>query len=73
MRARVPLVKMVASAVTIGTGGSGGREGSIAQIGAGFGAYLATRLKLSARDRRVLLAVGMGAGVGSRSPAAARG
>lgn len=65
MRARVPLVKMVASAVTIGTGGSGGREGSIAQIGAGFGAYLATRLKLSARDRRVLLAVGMGAGVGA--------
>jgi CIC family chloride channel protein len=72
MRARVPLIKMLASAATIGTGGSGGREGPIAQIGAGFGSYLATRLKLSARDRRVLLAVGMGAGVGAifRAPLA---
>ena len=34
IRARVPWVKLVASALTIGTGGSGGREGPIAQIGA---------------------------------------
>lgn len=33
---RVPLVKTVASILTLGTGGSGGREGPIAQIGAGF-------------------------------------
>lgn len=72
IRARVPLVKMVSSAITIGTGGSGGREGPIAQIGAGFGSFLATRLKLSARDRRIMLAAGMGAGVGSifRAPLA---
>lgn len=62
---RVPLVKIIASALTIGTGGSGGREGPIAQIGAGFGSFLADRLKLSARDRRILLASGIGAGVGS--------
>ena len=37
IRARVPIVKMLASAITLGTGGSGGREGPIAQIGAGFG------------------------------------
>jgi CIC family chloride channel protein len=72
IRARVPLVKTLASAITIGTGGSGGREGPIAQIGAGFGSFLATRLKLSARDRRIMLAAGMGAGVGAifRAPLA---
>ena len=39
IRPRVPLVKMIASAITLGTGGSGGREGPIAQIGAGFGSF----------------------------------
>ena len=72
MRARIPIVKTIASAITIGTGGSGGREGPIAQIGAGFGSFLATKLKLNARDRRIMLAAGMGAGVGSifRAPLA---
>ena len=72
MRARIPLVKMITSAITIGTGGSGGREGPIAQIGAGFGSFLATWLKLSARDRRIMLAAGMGAGIASifRAPLA---
>ena len=72
IRPRIPIVKMISSAVTIGTGGSGGREGPIAQIGAGFGSYLATRLNLSARDRRIMLAAGMGAGVGAifRAPLA---
>lgn len=72
IRRIIPLVKTVASAITIGTGGSAGREGPIAQIGAGFGSYLATALKLSARDRRIMLAAGMGAGVGAifRAPLA---
>lgn len=72
IRPLVPLVKLVASAITLGTGGSGGREGPIAQIGAGFGSFLGTWLKLSARDRRILLAAGMGAGVGAifRAPLA---
>lgn len=65
VRARVPIVKMIASALTLGTGGSGGREGPIAQIGAGFGSFLATRLNLSDHDRRTLLAAGMGAGIGA--------
>ena len=34
---RVLLVKLIASAITIGTGGSAGREGPIAQIGGGIG------------------------------------
>ncbi len=54
---------MISSALTIGTGGSGGREGPIAQIGAGFGSYLATILKLSNSDRRVLTVAGLGAGI----------
>ncbi|MBN1335981.1 MAG: chloride channel protein [Deltaproteobacteria bacterium] len=69
---RVPLVKLVASVLTLGSGGSGGREGPIAQIGAGFGSFVATRLGLSTRTRRWLLAAGIGAGVGSifRAPLA---
>ena len=72
IRPRIPLIKTLASAITLGTGGSGGREGPIAQIGAGFGSYLGQRLKLSARDRRIMLAAGMGAGVGAifRAPLA---
>jgi CIC family chloride channel protein len=72
VRGRIPFIKTIASALTITSGGSGGREGPIAQIGAGFGSYLATRLKLSDRDRRIMLAAGMGAGIGSifRAPLA---
>ncbi len=72
VRARVPFVKTIASAITLGTGGSAGREGPIAQIGAGFGSMVAGALGLSDRDRRILLAAGMGAGVGAifRSPLA---
>jgi CIC family chloride channel protein len=73
VRARVPIVKTISSAITLGTGGSAGREGPIAQIGAGFGSLLATRLDLSDRDRRIMLACGMAGGVGAifRAPLAA--
>lgn len=72
MRSRVPIIKTIASALTLTTGGSGGREGPIAQIGAGFGSFLATTLKLSDRERRIMMAAGIGAGVGSifRAPLA---
>ncbi len=72
MRSRVPIVKTIASALTLTTGGSGGREGPIAQIGSGFGSFLATTLKLSGRERRIMMAAGLGAGVGSifRAPLA---
>jgi CIC family chloride channel protein len=59
----VPLIKLISSAVTIGTGGSGGREGPIAQIGAGFGSLLGNILGLTPAERRILLAAGIGAGV----------
>ncbi|RLB20954.1 MAG: chloride channel protein, partial [Deltaproteobacteria bacterium] len=72
VRGRIPFIKTLASALTITSGGSGGREGPIAQIGAGFGSFLATRLGFSERERRVMLAAGMGAGIGSifRAPLA---
>jgi len=72
IRGRVPIIKTIASAITLTTGGSGGREGPIAQIGAGFGSFLATKLKLSDRERRIMMAAGVGAGVGSifRAPLA---
>ena len=72
IRPRVPLVKIIASSITLGTGGSGGREGPIAQIGAGFGSLLGNLLRLRPAERRVLMAAGMGAGIGAifRAPLA---
>jgi CIC family chloride channel protein len=72
IRPRVPLIKLVASAITIGTGGSGGREGPIAQIGAGFGSLLGRLFRLRPAECRILMAAGMGAGVAAifRAPLA---
>jgi CIC family chloride channel protein len=70
IRRRVPLVKAIASIITIGSGGSAGREGPIAQIGAGFGSLLASALRVPDAERRTFLTSGMAAGVGAifRSP-----
>ena len=65
IRTRVPLIKAVASIITIGTGGSAGQEGPIAQIGAGFGSWLARLLKLPPTDRRLLMLAGAAGGVGA--------
>ena len=65
IRKRVPLIKAISSMITIGSGGSAGREGPIAQIGAGFGSTLASFLKLSDSDRRIMLICGTAAGIGS--------
>jgi CIC family chloride channel protein len=65
IRGRVPFVKTAASIITIGSGGSAGREGPIAQIGAGFGSYLATTLRLGERDRRLLMLAGAAGGIGA--------
>src|SRR3982750_172031 len=47
-------------------------SGPIAQIGAGFGSFLGSLLRLRAAERRVLLAAGMGAGIAAifRAPLA---
>ncbi|MBM4288057.1 MAG: chloride channel protein [Deltaproteobacteria bacterium] len=65
IRKRVPFVKIMASAITIGSGGSAGKEGPIAQIGAGFGSFLASALKLKPRDRRILVLAGASGGIGA--------
>ncbi len=65
IRGRVPWIKAIASAITIGTGGSAGREGPIAQIGAGFGSFLGGKLGLSASERRILLLAGISGGIGA--------
>jgi len=72
IRARVPFVKIIASAFTIGSGGSAGAEGPIAQIGSGFGSMIGRWLNLSTNERRILMVAGMGAGIGAvfRAPLA---
>ncbi len=65
IRGRVSLIKILASAATIGSGGSGGREGPTAQISAGFGSLLARRLDLTPADARIAVAVGIGSGIGA--------
>jgi CIC family chloride channel protein len=65
VRARIPPIKLLASAITIGSGGSGGREGPAAQISAGFGSLLGQWLNLKPADRRIAVAAGMGAGIGA--------
>ena len=65
IRRRVPIIKTIASAITIGSGGSAGKEGPIAQIGAGFGSFLASVLKVSDRERRIMLLAGAAGGIGA--------
>ena len=62
-RLRVIPVKLLASAITIGSGGAAGREGPTAQIGGGFGSWIADRFHLGMFERRRALAAGMGAGI----------
>lgn len=65
VRWRVPLVKAVTAILTISTGGSAGREGPTAQMSAGLGSIAADLLGLSARERRLAIATGVGAGIGT--------
>jgi CIC family chloride channel protein len=70
IRGRVAPVKMVASAVTIGSGGSAGREGPTALISAGVASTYAKWAGRSEEERQLLLLVGMAAGLSAifRSP-----
>lgn len=65
IRKRVPIVKILASALTIGSGGSAGKEGPIAQIGSGFGSIFASALRLKPRERRILVLAGAAGGIGA--------
>ena len=63
IRPVVVLVKAIASSISIGSGGSVGREGPIIQIGAAFGSSLAQWLRLQEWQRLGLIAAGAGAGI----------
>jgi CIC family chloride channel protein len=70
IRARVPIVKTIASALTIGSGGSAGREGPTALISAGVASVYARKRGRSDHETRLLVLVGMAAGLSAifRSP-----
>ena len=63
IRARVVFLKAIASAVSIGTGGSVGREGPIVQIGSAMGSALGQLLRLQVLQLRTLVACGAAAGI----------
>lgn len=63
IRARVTLAKAVASAITIGTGGSTGREGPVIQIGSALGSSCGQLLRLSPDQVRTLVGCGAAGGI----------
>ncbi|MDF2695076.1 MAG: hypothetical protein K0S65_3459, partial [Labilithrix sp.] len=63
MRKRVALVKILATSFTLGSGGSGGREGPTMQVGAAIAALVGRVIDVSPRERRVLAVSGTAAGL----------
>ena len=63
IRPRVVIVKSLASAITIGTGGSVGREGPIVQIGSAFASSIGQLLKVSPERLKILVGCGAAAGI----------
>jgi CIC family chloride channel protein len=63
IRPVVSVVKVTASSLCIGSGGSAGREGPIAQIGASLGSSISRWLRLSEDDTRLLVACGAAGGI----------
>jgi CIC family chloride channel protein len=60
---KVAIVKSIASAICIGTGGSVGREGPIVQIGSALGSTLGQRLRVPPARLRLLVACGAAGGI----------
>lgn len=63
IRPIVALIKSLASALSIGSGGSVGREGPIVQIGSSFGSTVGQLLRVPVWQRVTLIAAGAGAGI----------
>jgi CIC family chloride channel protein len=63
IRKRVAWVKAISSIFTLGTGGSGGREGPTMQIGGALGALCARVLRVDVAERRILMVAGVAAGI----------
>ncbi len=63
IRKRVAFVKIIASAVCIGSGGSVGREGPIVQIGSSIGSSISQILRASRPQQRTMVGCGAAAGI----------
>ncbi len=63
VRPRIPLIKAIASALTIGSGGVAGKEGPTAQIAVGLGGIFTRWLRLRGGERRSVLLAAMAAGL----------
>ncbi len=63
IRPRVALIKALASAISIGTGGSVGREGPIIQIGSSIGSSVGQFFKLPSSRLKTLVGCGAAAGI----------
>lgn len=62
---RIPLYKSIATIFTVSSGGSGGPEGPIMQIGGGIGSAIARLVGAGARARRTLMLAGIAGGLGA--------
>ncbi len=65
IRPRVAVVKTVASAICIGSGGSAGREGPIVQIGSAIGSTIGQMFRMSSDRVKILVGCGAAAGIAS--------
>ena len=63
IRARVAFIKTIASSISIGTGGSVGREGPIIQIGSSIGSMLGQFLRVPSKRLKTLVGCGAAAGI----------
>ncbi|HEY8089761.1 MAG TPA: chloride channel protein [Polyangiaceae bacterium] len=61
--ARVTFLKPLSAAISIGTGGPFGAEGPIIATGGALGSFIGQALRVSAEERKVLLAAGAAAGM----------
>jgi len=65
IRKRVSIIKAFATLITLSSGGSAGKEGPTAQIGAGIGSLVSQAIGAGARARRTLLLAGTAGGLGA--------
>ncbi len=65
IRPRVAAVKAVASAISIGSGGSVGREGPIVQVGSSLGSAVAQFVGMGAQEMRIMVAAGAAGAIGA--------
>ncbi|MCW9097733.1 MAG: chloride channel protein, partial [Ignavibacteriaceae bacterium] len=63
IRPRVAFIKAIASSISIGTGGSVGREGPIIQIGSSIGSMIGQFLRVPSKRLKTLVGCGAAAGI----------